>query len=386
MEAYLDNAATTPVFPEVCDIMVKVMKEDYGNPSSKHTMGMAAEKYIKNAAEDIAAVIKCQPKEIIFTSGGTEANNLALTGAAMAYRRRGRHIITTRIEHPSVHGPLARLEECGFEVTYLPVDKNGIVDKDLFADAIRKDTILVSVMHVNNETGAVQDINKLCKIVKEKDNSILFHVDAIQSYGKYKIIPKKLGIDLFSASGHKIHAPKGSGFLYIKDKTKINPVLFGGGQQRGMRPGTENVPAIAGLGLASKIIYGMESHIEKLYYLKEQFIKRLGKIDGVTINGTDGILLKDTAPHIISVSFEGVKSEVLLHALAAKGIFVSSGSACSSNHPGVSGTLKAMGIKDTLLDSTLRFSFSVFTTEEQINYAIDVLEEELPLLRRFTRK
>lgn len=386
MEAYLDNAATTPVLPEVCDIMVKVMRKDYGNPSSKHTMGMAAEKYITSAAESIAAVIKCQPKEIIFTSGGTESNNLALTGAAMAYKKRGRHIITTKIEHPSVHEVLAHLEECGFEVTYLPVDKNGIVDKDMFANAIRKDTILVSVMHVNNETGAIQDISRLCKIVKEKDNSILFHVDAVQSYGKYKIIPRKLGIDLLSASGHKIHAPKGSGFLYIKDKTRINPVLFGGGQQKGLRPGTENVPAIAGLGLASKVIYGMENHVEKLYALKEQFIKRLTKIDGVTINGIDGILLQDTAPHITSVSFEGVKSEVLLHALAAKGVFVSSGSACSSNHPGVSGTLKAMGIKDALLDSTLRFSFSVFTTEEQINYAADVLEEELPLLRKFIRK
>ncbi len=386
MEAYLDNAATTPVLPEVCDIMVKVMKEDYGNPSSKHTMGLAAEKYITNAAEDIAAIIKCQPKEIIFTSGGTEANNLALTGAAMACKRRGKHIITTKIEHPSVHGPLARLEEYGFEVTYLPVDKNGIVDENALASAIREDTILVSVMYVNNETGSVQDIQKLCGIVKKKDNRILFHVDAIQAYGKYKIIPKKLGIDMLSASGHKIHAPKGSGFLYIKDKTRITPVLSGGGQQKGMRPGTENVPAIAGLGLASKVIYGMEGHTEKLYALKEQFIKRLKKIDGVIINGTDGILLQDTAPHITSASFEGVKSEVLLHALAAKGVFVSSGSACSSNHPGVSGTLKAMGIKDPLLDSTLRFSFSVFTTEEQINYAADVLEKELPVLRRFTRK
>lgn len=386
MEAYLDNAATTPVLPEVCDIMLKVMKEDYGNPSSKHTKGMEAERYITGAAEDIAALMKCQPKEIVFTSGGTEANNMALLGAAAANARKGKHIITTGIEHASVHETLSHLEEQGFEVTYLPVNSNGILDPDVLADAIREDTILVSVMYVNNETGSVQDIGRLCSVVKKKDSSILFHTDAVQAYGKYKIVPRKLGADLLSASGHKIHAPKGSGFLYIKDKTKINPFIYGGGQQKGMRPGTENVPAIAGLGLASKIIYGMADRIENLYNLKEKFIGRLKKIDGVTINGADNILLQKTAPHIVSANFEGIRSEVLLHALAAKGVFVSSGSACSSNHPGISSTLKAIGVEDALLDSSLRFSFSVFTTEEQVDYAADVLEEELPVLRKFTRR
>lgn len=386
MEAYLDNAATTPVLPEVCDIMLKVMKEDYGNPSSKHTKGMEAERYITGAAEDIAALMKCQPKEIVFTSGGTEANNMALLGAAAANARKGKHIITTGIEHASVHETLSQLEEQGFEVTYLPVNSNGILDPDVLADAIREDTILVSVMYVNNETGSVQDIGRLCSVVKKKDSSILFHTDAVQAYGKYKIVPRKLGADLLSASGHKIHAPKGSGFLYIKDKTKINPFIYGGGQQKGMRPGTENVPAIAGLGLASKIIYGMADRIENLYNLKEKLIGRLKKIDGVTINGADNILLQKTAPHIVSANFEGIRSEVLLHALAAKGVFVSSGSACSSNHPGISSTLKAIGVEDALLDSSLRFSFSVFTTEEQVDYAADVLEEELPVLRKFTRR
>ncbi len=386
MEAYLDNAATTPVLPEVCDIMLKVMKEDYGNPSSKHTKGMEAERYITGAAEDIAALMKCQPKEIVFTSGGTEANNMALLGAAAANARKGKHIITTGIEHASVHETLSHLEEQGFEVTYLPVNSNGILDPDVLADAIREDTILVSVMYVNNETGSVQDIGRLCSVVKKKDSSILFHTDAVQAYGKYKIVPRKLGADLLSASGHKIHAPKGSGFLYIKDKTKINPFIYGGGQQKGMRPGTENVPAIAGLGLASKIIYGMADRIENLYNLKEKLIGRLKKIDGVTINGADNIPLQKTAPHIVSANFEGIRSEVLLHALAAKGVFVSSGSACSSNHPGISSTLKAIGVEDALLDSSLRFSFSVFTTEEQVDYAADVLEEELPVLRKFTRR
>lgn len=386
MEAYLDNAATTSVFPEVGSIMLKVMEEDYGNPSSKHTRGMEAERYITNAAEDIASLLKCQTKEIIFTSGGTEANNMALIGAALANKRKGRHIITTLIEHPSVHGPLARLEEQGFEVTYLPVNRNGILDADVLGDALREDTILVSVMYVNNEIGSVQDINKLCSVVKKKDNSILFHTDAIQAYGKYKIVPKKLGVDMVSVSGHKIHGPKGSGFLYVKDKTKIHPLILGGGQQRGMRSGTENVPAIAGIGLASKIIYRMEGHVEKMYALKRRFIDRIEGLGGITINGIDGISLEETAPHIISVLFEGTRSEVLLHALAAKGIFVSSGSACSSNHPELSGTLKAAGVKDSLLDSALRFSFSVFTTEEQIDYTADVLAEELPVLRKFTRK
>lgn len=386
MEAYLDNAATTPVLPEVCDIMLKVMKEDYGNPSSKHTKGMEAERYITGAAEDIAALMKCQPKEIVFTSGGTEANNMALLGAAAANARKGKHIITTGIEHASVHETLSHLEEQGFEVTYLPVNSNGILDPDVLADVIREDTILVSVMYVNNETGSVQDIGRLCSVVKKKDSSILFHTDAVQAYGKYKIVPRKFGADLLSASGHKIHAPKGSGFLYIKDKTKINPFIYGGGQQKGMRPGTENVPAIAGLGLASKIIYGMADRIENLYNLKEKLIGRLKKIDGVTINGADNIPLQKTAPHIVSANFEGIRSEVLLHALAAKGVFVSSGSACSSNHPGISSTLKAIGVEDALLDSSLRFSFSVFTTEEQVDYAADVLEEELPVLRKFTRR
>ena len=270
--------------------------------------------------------------------------------------------------------------------SYLPVNSNGILDPDVLADAIREDTILVSVMYVNNEIGSVQDIGRLCSVVKKKDSSILFHTDAVQAYGKYKIVPRKLGADLLSASGHKIHAPKGSGFLYIKDKTKINPFIYGGGQQKGMRPGTENVPAIAGLGLASKIIYGMADRIENLYNLKEKLIGRLKKIDGVTINGADNIPLQKTAPHIVSANFEGIRSEVLLHALAAKGVFVSSGSACSSNHPGISSTLKAIGVEDALLDSSLRFSFSVFTTEEQVDYAADVLEEELPVLRKFTRR
>jgi len=386
MEAYLDNAATTPVFPEVRDIMVKVLEEDFGNPSSKHTKGIKAEQYIKDARDIIAGSLKCQPKEIIFTSGGTESNNMAFIGTAIANRRAGKHIITTKIEHASVHEPIAYLEEMGYEVTYLPVDVTGRVSAEEVEAALREDTFLVSIMYVNNEIGSVEPIKEIGEMLHRKNPQILFHVDAIQAFGKYKIIPKKAGIDMMSVSGHKIHGPKGTGFLYVRDGIKIRPILFGGGQQKGMRSGTENVPGIAGLGLAVKLIY--QEHTakrEQLYAWKKMFINGIQQYEGVTLNGTEGIALEETAPHIVSVSFASVKSEVMLHALAEKGVYVSSGSACSSNHPELSGTLQAIGVKKELLDSTLRFSFSVMTTAEQIRYAVETAGELLPVLRRFVR-
>ncbi len=387
MEAYLDNAATTPVFPEVRDIMVTVLEEDFGNPSSKHTKGIAAERYIKDARDIIAGSLKCQPKEIIFTSGGTESNNMAFIGTAIANRRAGKHIITTRIEHASVHEPLAYLEEMGYEVTYLPVDAAGRVPLEEVEAALREDTFLVSVMYVNNEIGSVEPIKEIGEMLHGRNPQILFHVDAIQAFGKYKIIPKKMGIDMMSVSGHKIHGPKGAGFLYVRDGVKIRPILFGGGQQKGMRSGTENVPGIAGLGLAVKLIY--QEHAakrEQLYAWKKMLIEGLQRYEGVTINGIDGILLEETAPHIVNVSFASIKSEVMLHALAEKGVYVSSGSACSSNHPELSGTLQAIGVRKDLLDSTLRFSFSVMTTTEQIRYAVEAVGELLPVLRKFVRQ
>lgn len=387
MEAYMDNAATTPVLPEVRDVMIKVMEIDFGNPSSKHTKGIIAERYITEAKAIIASSLKCEPKEIVFTSGGTESNNMALIGTAIANRRAGKHVITTRIEHASIHEPMAYLEEMGYEVTYLPVDSTGRVDPKVLKDAVRDDTLLVSIMHVNNEMGSVQDIKKLCDVVKKKNPKTLFHVDAIQGFGKYKIIPKKLGIDMLSVSGHKINGPKGSGFIYIKDKTKIRPIIWGGGQQKGMRSGTENVPAIAGLGAATQIIYkDHAAKIDRLYALKQRMIEGMQAIEGTVVNGIDGIDIRDTAPHIVSVSFSGIKSEVMLHALAQKGVYVSSGSACSSNHPELSGTLKAIGVKDELLDSTLRYSFSMLTTEEEIDYAVKMTAEILPQLRKFIKQ
>ncbi|WP_312500544.1 cysteine desulfurase family protein [Lacrimispora sp.] len=383
MEAYFDNSATTRVLESVKDIVVKIMTEDYGNPSAKHKKGMDAERYIKEAAEIIAGTLKVAPKEIVFTSGGSESNNMALIETAMANKRAGNHIISTGIEHASVYNPLAFLEEQGFSVTYLPVDAQGHIRLEELEAAIRPETILVSIMYVNNEIGAVEPIEAISKVIKKKNPSILFHVDAIQAYGKFVIRPKRQGIDLLSVSAHKIHGPKGVGFLYVDQRVKIRPLIYGGGQQRGMRSGTENVPGIAGMGVAAKIMY--TDHGEKMQSmtaLKDYMIDRLSEIDGVTVNSLSGDL---SAPQIVSASFSDIRSEVLLHALEEREIYVSSGSACSSNHPAVSGTLKGIGVKPELLDSTLRFSFGVYSTKEEIDYSIDVLKELLPVLRRYQR-
>ena len=387
MEAYLDNAATTRVFPEVRDIMLQVMEKDFGNPSSRHTKGIDAEGYVTRAVQQIASTLKCQPKEIVLTSGGTESNNMALIGTALANPRAGKHVITTRIEHASVHEPFGRLEQMEYETQYLPVDQNGHVLPEVLEAAVREDTLLVSVMMVNNEMGALEDIKKLSAIAKKKNPNVIFHVDAIQAYGKYKIVPKRMGIDLMSVSGHKIHGPKGSGFLYVRDGVKISPIILGGGQQRGMRSGTENVPAIAGMGEAIRIIYQDHAQkVEQLYALKKRLIDGLLAMEGVTVNGINEIALEETAPHIVSASFAGIKSEVMLHALAQEGVYVSSGSACSSNHPELSGTLRAIGVDERLLDSSLRFSFSVLSTPEEVDYALTAVDKVLPMLRRFIKK
>ena len=383
MEAYFDNSATTRVLDSVKDIVVKTMTEDYGNPASKHRKGMEAEQYIREARKIIADSMKVQEKEILFTSGGSESNNMALIGTAWANQRAGKHIISTAIEHPSVYNPLGVLEELGFEVTILPVDHDGHISLKELEEAIRPDTILVSTMYVNNEVGAVEPVEEISRVIKAKNPSALYHVDAIQAYGKYVIRPKKQGIDLLSVSSHKIHGPKGVGFLYIRSGVKIKPLIYGGGQQAGMRSGTENVPGVAGFGAAVKEMYTDHAEkIQKLIGLKDYMTDRLGEIEGTVINSKKG---EASAPQIVSVSFEGVRSEVLLHALEDKGIYVSSGSACSSNHPGISGTLKGIGVAQTLLDSTIRISFSIFNTKEEVDYTIDVLKELVPVLRRYQR-
>lgn len=383
MEVYFDNAASTKVLEPVKDIVLKVMTEDYGNPSAKHRKGMIAEQYVKEAAEIIADTLKVAPKDILFTSGGSESNNMALIGTAMANKRAGNHIISTGIEHASVYNPLAYLEEQGFIVTYLSVDGNGNISLEELEQAIRPETILVSVMYVNNEIGAVAPVEAISKVIKKKNPAILFHVDAIQAYGKFIIRPKRQGIDLLSVSSHKIHGPKGIGFLYIDPRVKIRPLIYGGGQQKGLRAGTENVPGIAGFGVAAKFMYtDHEKKMGAMTELKDYMIERLQEIEGVTVNSQKGNL---SSPQIVSASFLGIRSEVLLHALEDKGIYVSSGSACSSNHPGVSGTLVGIGVKKELLDSTLRFSFGVFSTKEEVDTCIDTLKELLPILRRYQR-
>ena len=383
MEVYFDNSATTRVLDSVRDVVVKVMTEDYGNPSAKHKKGMEAEQYVRQAASRIAKTLKVKDKEILFTSGGTESNNMALIGTAMANQRTGKHIISTRIEHASVYNPLAFLEQQGFEVTYLSVDSQGHISLEELEASIRPDTILVSVMYVNNEVGAIEPVEEIASLVHGKNPAILLHVDAIQAYGKLVIHPKKQGIDLLSVSAHKFHGPKGVGFLFIDERVKIRPLLYGGGQQKDLRSGTENVPGIAGMGAAAQEMY--TDHQEKVDYitgLKDYMIDRMGQLEGVTVNSLKG---SQGAPQIVSAGFAGVRSEVLLHALEDKGIYVSSGSACSSNHPAISGTLKAIGVKKELLDSTLRFSFGLFNTKEEIDYCMEVLEGLLPVLRKYHR-
>ena len=383
MQAYLDNSATTVCEPGVVEKVVQMMSVIYGNPSAMHNKGVEAENYIKEAKEIIAKTMKVQEKELIFTSGGTESNNLAIMGCAAANHRMGKHLITTKIEHPSVGNVMKHMEEEGFEVTYLPVDENGIVKLDKLKEALRPDTMLVSVMHVNNEIGAVQPIEEIGKIVKANNKATLFHVDAIQGYGKYRIYPKKMGIDLLSVSGHKIHGPKGVGFLYCDSKVKIKPIIFGGGQQKDLRSGTENVPGIVGLAEAAKEIYtDFEDKMKHLYEIKEYFVEKVTELEGTKINGLTG---KESAPHVVSVSFPGIRSDVLLQSLEDKENYASAGSACSSYKPAVSATLKAINAPKEHLDSTLRFSFSVHTTKEEIDYCIEVLKGLLPMLRRYAR-
>ncbi len=380
MDVYLDNSATTRAYEQVGDVVRKVMCEDFGNPSSMHYKGVEAEKYIKEAKETLAKLMKVQPKEIFFTSGGTEGDNLALIGASRANKRAGNHLITSSIEHPAILNTMRYLEEEeGFRVTYLPVDSYGRIRLEALKEALCRDTILVSVMYVNNEVGSVQPIMEAASMVKAYNKNILFHVDAVQGFGKYRIYPKKLKIDMVTASGHKIHGPKGTGFLYIGEHVKIKPIVFGGEQQKNIRSGTENVPGIAGLSLAAAMIYeDLDEKVAQMRKLKAHFIEEVTKIPQTTIHG---LYDETSAPHIISVGFAGIRGEVLLHALEDKGICVSSGSACASNHPAISGVLKGIGTRKEYLDATLRLS----TVDGQTVNTMDTLNELVPVLRRYTR-
>lgn len=385
MEAYLDNAASTKPAKEVIEKMMETLTRDYGNPSAKHIKGLDAENHVKAAREAISKVLKCKDKEIIFTSGATESNNTAIFGAVNAKKRFGTHVITSAIEHASVREPFLALEEIGFDVTFLPVNKEGLIDiKDLVA-ALREDTIFVSIMHVNNEVGSIQPVEKIGKAIKEYNPDILYHVDGVQSFGKIKFNFKDLNADFFTASGHKFHGPKGTGFLYIKEGIRIDPLIYGGGQQFKLRSGTENVPGIAGMGTATSLVYtkDLDVKLARVRDLRNYFVKELRTIDKVTINGASGELV---SPHIVSATFEGIRSEVLLHALEEREIYVSSGSACSSNKPGLSFALAAMGIEGSALESTVRFSFNFEITKEELDYSLVAIKELVPFLRQFVRK
>ena len=395
MAIYLDNSATTRVLPEVADRIREIMLTEYGNPSSMHTMGVEAERIVRESAETLASILKCKRSNIYFTSGGTESDNLAIIGGAQAMKRKGNHLITTQIEHPAVLQTMKHLESEGFEVTYLGVDESGQIRLSDLEAALREDTILVSIMHTNNEIGSLQPIAEAGELIKAKAPHALFHVDAVQGFGKARINPGRMHIDLMSVSSHKIHGPKGEGLLYVGDGVRLVPINYGGGQQGGLRSGTENVPGIAGMAMAARSLYDhLDEDLERLYELKSYFVTEVEKIEGCHVNGlvrnADAPAVPDsirsTAPHIISVSFEGVRSEVLLHALEDKGIYCSAGSACSTHKPAPSATLTALGLPSDLIGSTLRFSMSVETTREELDETLEAIAAILPALRIFKKR
>ncbi len=375
---YLDHSATTPVHPKVITAMVEMMEEDYGNPSSLHRMGMVAEKKIRKAREQVAEVLGVKSKEIIFTSGGTEANNLAIRGIALQYANRGKHLITTTIEHPSVLNTFKELETEGFTVTYLNVDREGFIQIDQLKEALIPGTILVSIMHVNNEIGSVQPIQQIGELIKAFDHRTFFHVDAIQSFSKTELDLSQMKIDLLTISGHKIHGPKGIGALYVNEKINLKPQLYGGGQERNIRSGTENVPGIIGLGLAVELIAEeQKSKIDKLRKLKAWFLEEVTKqIDDVKINGPasiEDIYSEKSTPQIINLSFPGLKAEVLLHALEDFEIYVSTGSACHSRNSEPSHVLQAIKLSGRELESAIRISLGYWTRREELEYLLQHL-------------
>lgn len=380
MTIYLDNSATTRPYDRVCEKVADVMKNNYGNPSSLHRLGISAEKEIKAAKEIIADTLSARPDEIFFTSGGTESNNMAIRGVCAAARTK--HIIASPVEHPATLNTLNALESRGYRVDYIPVDKDGRVILSEFEDMITQDTALVTVMLVNNEIGTVQPISKMSKILKAKNPNAYLHVDAVQGYCKVPCTQKELGADLISISGHKIHGPKGTGALYIRKGTRLAPIIFGGGQQNGIRPGTENVPGIAGLAVAAKRCSEKSgASIANMETLRKRLENGIcDNIPNVRIN-TPTVC----APHILNVSFVGVRSEVVLHSLENEGIYVSSGSACSSHKKEPSYVLTSIGLKPEEIDGSIRFSLSEFTTAAEIDKTVSVLKTIIPRLRKLIR-
>lgn len=381
MEIYFDNSATTRPYDEVASAVFDTMSNNYGNPSSLHKLGIEAERAVKTAKERVAAGIKANPSEILFTSGGTESDNIALFGTASA--NRGKHIISTPLEHPAIINTLGELRERGYKIDYTPVDSSGKVILKEFEKLIRPDTFLVTAMIVNNEIGTIEPIAEMAKILKSVNPRAVFHTDAVQGFGKVPINVDALGVDLVSLSAHKVHGPKGMGALYIRRGTKIKPIIYGGGQQQGMRSGTENVPGMVGFGIAAKIAAtDLGKKIERMSSLKERLKNGiLNSIDNVRINTPD-----NNAPHILNVSFGGTKAEVVLHSLEMQDIFVSSGSACSSHKKEPSYVLTEIGVPRKMIDGSIRFSLSEFSTEEDVDITVEALKKIIPRLRKLNLK
>ena len=382
-EIYLDNAATTKPLDCVVEAVQEIMIHTFGNPSSLHKKGMEAETIIKEASKFFAMQIGGLPEEIIYTSGGTESNNTAIVGAAMAYKRRGNKIITTTIEHPSVGEVFKYLESQGFEVCHLDVDEKGYINLEELNGLIDDQTILVSIMHVNNEIGTIQPLEEIGKLIKTQNKETLFHVDAVQSFGKLPIQVKRSKIDFLSISAHKFYGPRGVGLLYKNKAVRMQSLLLGGGQQKNVRSGTENTPGIAGTLAACKYVM---AHQKEIYEHMMACKKRLaeGILNNIPNTWINGPSIEEAAPYILNLGFEDVRAEVLLHALEQEGIYVSSGSACSSHKKGHGDVLAALGIKGPALDSAIRFSFAHDTSLTDIDHVIEVLQTQVTLLRRYT--
>ncbi|WHH59396.1 cysteine desulfurase family protein [Petroclostridium sp. X23] len=384
-EVYLDNSATTKPYTEVVEAMVEMLTENYGNPSSLHIKGIHAERAVKKARQNIANALEVKSSEIIFTSGGTESNNIAIRGIAAASKKKGNHLITSVIEHPSVLNTYKYMEEMGYRVSYIQIDRDGIIDMKQLENELGDDTILVSIMHVNNEVGTIQPIKEIRDVLSIKKSQAAFHVDAIQSFGKIPFTPEEFGIDMLSVSAHKIHGPKGIGALYIKKGLLIKPIIYGGNQETGIRSGTENVPGMIGFGKAAEQTFAnLKENISMMKRLKNKLKELISmSVDNIVINGTND---EKSAPHILNVSFPGVRAEVLLHALESKGIFVSTGSACSSNKPSPSHVLTAMGTSRECIEGAIRFSISTFNSIEDIEYCAEQLATIIKQLRKYMRR
>ncbi|HHV93826.1 MAG TPA: cysteine desulfurase [Firmicutes bacterium] len=380
---YLDNAATTRVIPDVAEVVQKAMTEAFGNPSSPHTLGLEAERLVRQAREAVAAALGCQADEVYFTSGGTEADNLAIRGTLQAKIRKGKHVVTSAVEHAAVLETLKHLAQLGLcEYTLVPPDSTGKVAPEDVVKAVRDDTVLVTVMTVNNEVGTIQPVAEIARLVKERDPEVCVHSDAVQALGKVRCRVKELGVDLLSISGHKLGAPKGVGGLYCRQGVRIVSQITGGGQEREMRSGTENVPGIVGLGRAVALaMEQMEEQTALWRRLQERLLALLEEIPDAQVMGSP----LANAPHIVNVGFPGVRGEVLVHALAAEGLFVSTGSACSSRREVASHVLKAMGVNPQAAEGSIRISFGWENTMEEVERAAELIREAVRDLRRFQR-